>query len=291
MDKLICIETFIESVRCGSLRKAATELCQTEASISKRITRLELDLGVTLMERNRSGLKLTDIGEQYYQMCQQGIASLDSADQYVKSLKREPRGKLNVVCNYFFAKRSITPRLKSFLKKYPRINLSLDVLELFPDFSEYNMDILFGVGMPLPNNSDLIQKRLGVTQEVLCATPKYLKLRTITKASDLANADYIAHSHRKSLNIIMLDKGVEVSVSPKLLCNNAQASIDMALQHMGFIWIKKYQVADHLQSEKLIQILPKYTKQDVPIYAYYPCQAYPDSKIKAFMDFFSINVS
>lgn len=289
MDKLICIETFIKSVNCGSLRKAAAELHQTEASISKRISRLEADLDVILMERSRTGLKLTEIGERYYEMCTQGIESIKLADQYIKSQKVEPSGKLKVVCNSFFSKHYVTPKLKSFLKKYPRIRLQIEILELFPDFSEHDMDILFGVGLTLPSKSEIVQKHLMQTQEVLCATPTYLKKFNIQKPADLIHLDYIAHSHRRPVNKIFLDKDAEILITPTLLCNNAQASIDAALKSIGFIYIKKYFVQEYLNSGRLMQILAKYTKSEIPIYAYYNYQAYPDSKIIAFLSHFAKN--
>lgn len=287
MDKLICIETFIKSVDCGSLRKAASELNQTEASISKRISRLESDVNVILMERSRAGLKLTEVGERYYEMCKHGIESFELADQYVKSQKLEPSGRLKVVCNSFFSKKYIIPKLKLFLKKYPRIKLQLEILELFPDFSEHDMDILFGVGLTLPRKSDIVQKRLTVTEEVLCATPSYLKVFNIKKPADLVQLDYIAHSHRRPVNKIILDKGEEVRLTPLLLSNNAQASIDAALKHIGFIYTKKYLVEEYLKSGRLVQILPDYTKNQIPIYAYYLYQLYADTKINMFLNFFS----
>ena len=289
MDKFICIETFIKSVGCGSFRKAASEMHQTEASISKRITRLESELGMKLLERNRAGLKLTDVGEHYYRICREGVASIALADQYVKSQKLAPSGQLKVVCNDFFSRCCIFPKLKSFLEKYPAIQLQVEILELLPDFSEHNMDILFGVGQPLMGNLDVTQKRLMVTQEILLATPNYLKKYAIKKPADLLQIDYIAHSHRQPVNKVLLDKGEEIYTTPTLSFNNSQSCIDAALQNLGFIYIKKYWAEEYLQSGRLIQILPKQTRNEVSVHAYYRSRVYPDSKIVAFLDFFSID--
>jgi DNA-binding transcriptional LysR family regulator len=60
----------------------------------------------------------------------------------------------------------------------------------------------------------------------------------------------------------------------------------MALNHLGFIYIKSYMIEAELKKKTLIEILPEYMKTQIPIYVYYRQQPYIDQKIKAFIEFF-----
>src|SRR3990167_3512981 len=129
MDKLVCIETFIEIVERGSLRKAAAALHQTEAGISKRLSRLEQSLKFKLLERGRSGLKLSDMGQQYFTACKEAMEKLEKVDQLMQTATTTPQGELKVTCNRFYAERYVMPKLNCFLKKYPKILLNFNITE------------------------------------------------------------------------------------------------------------------------------------------------------------------
>lgn len=287
MDKLTCIKTFIETVNCGSLKHTAVKLNQSEASISKRLSRLERDLGTKLLLRDRSGIQLTEVGQQYYDRCRDGVNTLEQADKMVLSQLLEPHGEIKVVCNSFFAKRCITPKLSAFQQLYPRLQVNLDIRELSPYFDQHDMDILFGVGVPLEYDSNLVQKRLRSTEEVLCASPGYIEKFTINKPADLMQMRYIAHSHRKPLNKIYLDNHIDVFTVPFMLCDNASVATELALQGIGYVFCKKYWVEDYLKNGTLVQILSGHTKRIINVYAYYQQKNFPDPGIRAFMNHFT----
>lgn len=70
------LETFSAIARAGSFKKAAAELNLSQPAISKALKELEDILAVTLMERDRSGIKLTQKGEVFLQFAEQSTAAL-----------------------------------------------------------------------------------------------------------------------------------------------------------------------------------------------------------------------
>ena len=55
---------FVETVECGSFTRAARELNYAQSSVSKMVADLESEWSMTLLERSKSGVRLTSAGEQ-----------------------------------------------------------------------------------------------------------------------------------------------------------------------------------------------------------------------------------
>lgn len=58
--------TFLKVVECGSITKAAEQLGHTQSGVTQLLHALEHDLGVPLLNRNRSGITLTEAGNRLY---------------------------------------------------------------------------------------------------------------------------------------------------------------------------------------------------------------------------------
>ncbi len=287
MDQLACIKAFIAIKEQGSIKEAAKKLYQTDAAISKKLSKLEVSLKVSLMDRSPGNFTLTPIGEQYYAICQETMEKLASTEQLIQQIAIAPRGELKVTCDRVNTHQYLIPKLKSFIKKYPYIHLNFNTAERVPDFSRGDSDILFGVGMSFPGQEELVQKRLGITRDILCATPTYLKQTGIPKKpKDILNLEYICHSQRLPKNIISFDKGIDVAVKPFLKFDDTFSLVSAALQDLGYIHVKEYRVQDELKEGKLVEILPQFHKTPISIYIYYRHQTYPDPKVRAFIDHF-----
>jgi DNA-binding transcriptional LysR family regulator len=287
MDQFACIKAFIAVVENRSVHMAAQSLHQTDAAISKKLTKLEASLNVILLTRTRGKFQLTDIGAQYYQICKQALSKIDHAEQLIQQVNMAPKGELKVTCNRWHVEHYLMPKLKAFVREYPGIELSVNIAERIPDFSRDDMDILFGVALNMPAPDNLVRRQLGSTRAILCASPAYLKkIGMPKKPKDLLKLDYICHHQRLPMDIISLDKGIEIAVKPFLKLDDTCTTLAAVLDDLGFMYTKAYMVEDLLRAGKLIEILPEHNKAVIPIYSYYRYQPYPDAKIRAFMDFF-----
>ncbi|HCB40906.1 MAG TPA: LysR family transcriptional regulator, partial [Gammaproteobacteria bacterium] len=63
------IRNFVAVVQAGSFTRAAEELNSARSVISKRLSQLERQLGVRLLNRTTRRLSLTEAGERFYQEC------------------------------------------------------------------------------------------------------------------------------------------------------------------------------------------------------------------------------
>lgn len=289
MDKLACIQAFIASVQEGSLHQAAQKLCQTDAAISKKISKLEQSINTRLLDRKRGKLKLTEIGSQYYIYCQEALDKLDAAKEFIATASNTPHGKLRVVTNRHQCEAFLIPKLKGFLERYPAIRLTIHSSETVPDFSTGEIDILFGIAMNIPHEEKLVRKQINRTRSIVCATPHYLRDSKINPNTpeDLLKLRYLCHSGQYPLDLISFDNGFNLRLTPFIHFDDAHASLLAALQHLGFISIKEYKAESYLKTGELIEILADYNQTELPIYVYYHQQYHMDPKIRVFLDYFA----
>ena len=87
---------FTRVVECHSFTSAATTLGMQKSTVSRRIAQLEERLGVRLLNRTTRKLRLTEVGQAYYERCRQIMQEFSEAEQAIMQLQREPTGLLRV---------------------------------------------------------------------------------------------------------------------------------------------------------------------------------------------------
>ncbi len=285
MNKLECITSFIAVIEENSFAGAAKKHRVSTAAISRQITALEQDLGAQLIIRTTRRLSLTEIGTEYYQQCKKTLADLQEAEEAVKGSQKEATGLLHVMSNRYFSEKMILPRLRSFMQQNPKCQIKLSVAERFPDLVTEEIDLILGVSLEGPPG--LVQRKIATTRYVLCASPDYLKKQgTPNTPADLINHHYITHSMRVPDNVITFDDDQKIYIEPILFLNDALTMRDCALQGLGIVKLHDYMVNDDLKSKKLIEILPKYNRTQIPVFLYYQKKRYLQPKIRKFIDFF-----
>jgi DNA-binding transcriptional LysR family regulator len=281
MSKFDRLQTFVRVVTEGSFAACAKKQGISSAAVSKQISVLEEELGFILLERTTRRLALTDAGRTYFEGAKKIIHELAVMDALAQEVRAEPMGQLKVAAQPHFAQSFIIKRLPQFLKSFPKIRLTLELMERFPDLEREKIDIC--IGMSRPVSLDCIQKTIGYTHYVLCASPGYLKrFGTPKKPSDLHAHRYINHTRRTPVNEVL-----GIYVEPYLLLNDTNAMKECALSGLGIVKLHAYVVEEALKKGKLVEILPEFKEPKQPILVNYPPHKYVPPKIRCFLDFFT----
>ncbi len=285
MNKLECITTFITVIEANSFAHAAKKLRLSTAAVSRQITALEAALGAQLLQRTTRRLSLTEVGREYYQQCKKTLLEFLAAEEAVLGSQQEASGLLHVLCNRYFAQEFILPRLDSFMQQNPKLRIKLEVAERFPDLMHEGIDLLVGISMEGP--SSLKRRKIATTRYVLCASPGYLKKYGTPKSpTDLIQHRYITHGMRVPDNAIKFNEQIEVFLEPILWLNDSRAMCDCAIQGLGIVRLHDYIVNTALESKKLIEVLPTFNREQVPVYLYYQQSRYLQPKVRKFIDYF-----
>ncbi len=289
MSSLDRFELFTYVAQASSITQAAAVLGVTKASLSKQIKHLEAELRVDLFSRQGQRLHLTEHGKVLLEQCVRLKKELDDARSICQQFHEEPEGTLQVVAFEYFAKQLIFPKLKTFLQRYPKLQLNIDTNERIPNFEREQVDLALGFSLPAP--LDIVRKKMATTRYILCASPQYFAEKGIPeKLNDLTQHLHIGHRGRPVERAIKLKPSYALSIKPYLYLNSIVAMIECAKQGLGLVQLPLYVLAEALKSGELISVLEAYQAVDENVYYYYPNYRYVQPKVRKFIDFFLINL-
>src|SRR5437870_3992044 len=132
---------FERVVERGSFAGAAQDVGLSPSAVSKLISRLELRLGVRLINRTTRHLALTAEGQTYLKRSREILAAIEAAESEIASTRVSPRGHLRVLAPPVLAVEHLGPALPEFLARYPRVTFDFLVTNRAVDLVGENVDV------------------------------------------------------------------------------------------------------------------------------------------------------
>ena len=143
------LEYFKVVCREKSITKAAKQLYITPQGLSKTIKNLEFEFQTTLLNRNASGISLTETGQYLYKHLPDFLDSYHNIQKDIQKIDQQQEHVIDLISAYGIL-RLVTPEcLAAFKKKYPEITLQY---REYPDkqvermFTANEGNVAFSVG-------------------------------------------------------------------------------------------------------------------------------------------------
>ena len=156
----------------GSLSQAGVSLGINHATVLRRINQLEQALEVKIFIRHQRGYKLTDAGCVLMDEMPEMLAKFSSLENKLQNVEGDISGELRVTTVSSFSP-VITPTLKAFIDKYPKIRLKLISTDDIVPLDSGAAHVSFRAG-PSPVGVDLIVKNLTRLTTAYYATQAYV---------------------------------------------------------------------------------------------------------------------
>ena len=174
MQDLNDLYYFAMVVEHGGFAAAERALGIPKSRLSRRISQLETDLGVRLLQRSTRRFAVTDVGMSVYRHAQTMLTEAQAAREVVDRLSAEPRGVVRVSVPVALAQQQLPRLLPKFLEQYPKVRLQLHVGNRRVDLINEGFDVALRVRARLDDDGSLVMRSFGQIQELLVASPKYL---------------------------------------------------------------------------------------------------------------------
>ncbi len=123
------LKSFLTLVRLNSFTLAAKELDITQPALSKRLKRLELIIGVNLIDRDGSHLALTQAGELLKLKAPQIIGDINSSIQEIRDLSGAITGQLSIATSHYLGLHYFPAYLEQFIDQFSEVDLHLDFID------------------------------------------------------------------------------------------------------------------------------------------------------------------
>jgi len=277
-------------VEAGSFARAGDALGLTQPAVSRAVGRLEERIGIRIFNRSARAISLTDEGRQFYEMVAPLLSGIEEAAVLAGSAKVDVRGRLRINVDATFGHFILAPRLDEFLDRYPELSVELFVRDSVGDFVGEAIDVAVRFG---ELDAQVAEAELLLETRVLtCAAPAYLaKLGTPRNPADLA-AGHRCILIRDPLTgrpfkweFQRKRKTVPFAPASRLLVNDTGALVGACLGGAGIAQLLEVYTRDILAAGRLVHLLPDWSDETFPLYAYHRAARLMPAKLGAFLDF------
>jgi len=278
---------FVQVVDDGSFSKAADKLGLTNSVVSKRIARLEESLNTQLLYRTTRKLSLTDAGRTLYHKAKIAQSAFQEAQNAVTRYGEDMKGLIRITMPVVSANLLLSDAIADFCKKYPDISVELHITNRLVDLIEEGFDL--AIRTAKLEDSSLIARRLIDSQWIICAAPEYLKQHGTPKTpDDLIHHECLMYKFNNGYSSAwpLYIEGTEqlLAINGRFLSNHLSAIKQAALANLGIAFLPQALVYDELKQQTLVQILSRFTRKKMGMYAVYPKARQPDQKLKRLVD-------
>ncbi|WP_176644755.1 LysR family transcriptional regulator [Duganella sp. SG902] len=278
-------------VDSGSFVRAAEVLEMSQSGVSRAIARLEARLNIRLFDRTTRKVALTDEGRRFYAQIGPLLAGLEEAVASAGEGAVKVRGRLRVNVDPLWARLLLGPRLGSFLKRHPELELDLVARDHLGDLVGDGFDLAIRLGQP--QSSSLIARKLMDTRVLTVATPGYLRKHgTPKKPADLESPGHTCIHFRNPATGRPFDwefhRGGKVTIvhpRSQVTLNEAGLMESVLMSGYGLAQVIDIAVEPMLRSGALVPVLTAWPDERFPLYAYYPSRHHPPAKTLAFLEF------
>ena len=288
-DVVLAMIAFARVVEARSFTAAAKKLGVSKSVVSERVSALERQLELKLLQRTTRKLSLTPDGVALYERCARVASAADEALQAFAGAGEAPRGVLRVNAPIVFAEQYLVDPIATFLQKFPGVRVELALNDRPIDLVEEGVDLAVRITTKL-TGTGLVARRIASDKPLLCAAPSYLARRgRPASAEELVHHDCITYSLLKiSQEWRFLQKGkkelLAVAIEPRLSAASGAIVRRAAVAGLGIAVLPAFMAAAELAAGRLEVVLDSLYAPTLGIYAVYPESRRVPSKVRAFVD-------
>ena len=279
----------------GSLSAAARELGITTPAVSKHLALMESRLGLSLVNRTTRRMNLTPEGELYLEHARRILGEIDGMGQLLGVSKATPKGLLRVNATLGFGRSHVAPLISRFVRKYPQVQVQLQLSVNPPPLTEDAFDVCLRFGPP--PDARVIARHIAPNRRLLCAAPTYLARHGIPKVpNDLTRHNCIGiRQGEEAYGVWRLTSGraksattEAVKIRGNLTTNDGEIAVNWALDGHGILMRAEWDIDRYLKTGRLVQVLPQYYTPDADIHAVFPQRHQLTARVRAFVDFVAL---
>ncbi len=275
------LRTFVELADAGGVTAAARRLGLSKSIVSRRLARLEGELGVQLLTRTTRGAALTEAGSTFRDYAARVTAELDAGRDAVTP-DGHLQGRLRVAAPLTFGPNHFAPMLAEMAKRHPGLQIYTAYADRYVDLLAEGFDCAIRVGNLVDSN--LIARRVAPIHGKLVASPRYIEEHGSPKAPEEILDHQALMQATETWQFMSGDEVVSVQPQGRFKADNGTALAVAAAAGLGIAWLPDCILYDYFVSGTLVPIMTNYPAQSVAAYVVRPPGQFPSRNVRALTD-------
>lgn len=272
------LRTFVAVADAGGVSPAARRLGVSKSIVSRRLGRLEAELGIQLLARTTRGAALTEAGAAFRDHAAKACAEIDVARETILPAG-ELRGRLRIAAPLSFGPTHFAPVLAEMARRHPRLHVHTCYSDRFVDIVGEGFDCAIRVGYL--QDSSLIARRVGPLYGKLVASPGYIEAHGSPESPRELLAHEALMQGTEAWTFMDGDELVSVHPRGRFKADNATALVVAATAGLGIAWLPEGITREHEVAGRLVPVMTRYPPPPAGIYVVRPPGQHPAPKVWA----------
>ena len=271
------LRTFVEVADAGGITAASVRLGVAKSFVSRRLIRLEAELGVQLLARTTRGASLTEAGATFREYAARVCAEIEIAKETILPAGAL-RGRLRVAAPLSFGPTHFAPVLAEMASRHPQLHIQTCYSDRFVDLVAEGYDCAIRVGHLASSN--LLAQRVGPLNGSLVASPSYIEAHGAPRTLDELVHHEALMQGTETWQLMDEDKAVTVRPQGRFKADNGIALVAAAVAGIGIACLPVGLTRSHLASGALLTVMPQHPTRPAGAYVVRPPGQHPARKIR-----------
>jgi DNA-binding transcriptional LysR family regulator len=253
------LRTFVEVADAGGISPAALRLGVSKSIVSRRLFRLEEELGVQLLARSTRGAALTEAGVTFRDYAARVCAEIEAAKETLLPAG-DLRGRLRVAAPLSFGPTHLAPVLAEMARRHPELHIHTSYSDQVVDLIAEGYDCAIRLGHLADSN--LLARCIGPIHGIVVASPDYIKAHGSPETPDELLSHEALMQGTDPWQLMDGDKILTVRPQGRFKADNGTALVAAALAGLGIAYLPTGLIHEHLVTGALIPVM---TRHPVPV--------------------------
>ncbi|GLK56593.1 DNA-binding transcriptional LysR family regulator [Methylopila capsulata] len=271
------LRTFVEVADARGVTPAARRLGISKSIVSRRLVRLEAELGVQLLSRTTRGAALTEAGVTFRDHAAKVAAEIDLAKDAVMPAG-ELRGRLRITAPLSFGPTHFAPVLADLATRHPQLHVHASYTDRIVDLIAEGFDCAIRVGN-LPD-SNLLARRVGPIYAKYVAAPSYLEKHGSPETPEQLVTHQAVMQGTETWPAMDGDKVISMRPNGRFKADNGVALVAAALAGIGVAVLPVALIQEHLDTGALVPVMRRYPVPELGVFVVRPPGQHPQRKIR-----------
>lgn len=287
---LLDVLAFVRVAETGAFARAAERMGMSKSILSRRVARLEEQLGARLLTRTAQGAQPTDIGAAYFARAANILAELEAAEEVVADAVTQIAGSIRLTAPISFGIDHLAAALADFAAAHPKVDLDVSLEDKKVDLAAGGFDLAVRIGNLA--DSALIARRISTVRAVVLASPDYLARRGRPEhPADLNGHDLLLYANVGSGEQWRFEVGgrvEQVRGNPRLRADNGDVLREAACAGLDICILPTFIASDAIRAGKLEVILGDYPLPDSGLHLVMPPGRAATARVRALIEFLAL---
>lgn len=269
MFELEDLQAFVEVVETGGFGSAGRRLGLSKSMVSRRVSRLETELGARLLSRTTRGVAATEAGIEFKGRAERVLADLAEARQAVAQMDGEVVGSLRIAASLSFGVSHLGPVLAELALRHPRLQIQTSYSDRFVDLIGERYDA--AIRLTALEDSSLIARKIAPILGAMVASPDYLARRGAPQTPD----EVMEHETINQGDSVWRFRGPDerlytIRPESRFKADNAHGVMAAALAGLGVALLPTFLAGPEIEKGALVPILMDYRLPEAALYVVRP---------------------